>query len=748
MSTFAVKFEVDLIKTIMKMKISGKLFFLLTATLVLAASPTLTACSDNDDGDSNAEETEQSTMPADANDDATVLGSLLATWVDDFTSQDVTPGILNLTFEATVGTITDESRPADRTIVVGTVEAADEYACQTLRLLGIGSAPNGFTWHNAAIGDISYEHGAANSNELGVIYVNVKQLPLLKQIILAKEHSVNANKNAFYQKGDIVRYSKDEKFYICVNDHSYGEEAIWLSFDCADDIANLSTGTCGWMGAGDDIVYNKEQARPDYLRMWLQEFLISNDGYESVITHMKNQPAKAINQIVPSTKDLRNKLIGSLIYDSDDVLLELNQVVGDENELRVEKQDVNYDVIKSSGSTETRRYNPVGLLLSGSMRWSMHLTTWDYWQPYIVLIPESDHEASTLNELLQNLPSMNEDASHFKWATLRSGIKYDDKNYSMTNVALHWTHTAYQSGNKKLKMLVNFTKNERTIEGGQPDYNNVNDLDWTLRNITSRYLSVKDKGENYKYFTDIYRNSNASPNIPKDDETVKVGYLIGTDGKFYVNKAAAENAGIDPIAMVVYKGQAYSVEKGQPYNCLAIALDDIKEKIGLNNFKDKYSWGDFNSCSVACTETNLQKDDIYLRERLLDVCNGMAMTERLARAKCNNNHQHEAAYAVYMSKDPIENEKFSSWFIPSVGQVSKAMEGQGYTSFEEGNIFRDVKWMWEAAGCEESALNGFYFTTTEYSTNYVFTFTSSVLNEQPKIMMEQKIRPFLAFTAN
>ena len=133
MSTFAAKFEVDLIKTIMKMKISGKLFFLLTATLVLAASLTLTACSDSDDGDSNAEETEQSTMPADANDDATVLGSLLATWVDDFTSQDVTPGILNQTFEATVGTITDESRPADRTIVVGTVEAAVEYACQTLR---------------------------------------------------------------------------------------------------------------------------------------------------------------------------------------------------------------------------------------------------------------------------------------------------------------------------------------------------------------------------------------------------------------------------------------------------------------------------------------------------------------------------------------------------------------------------------------------------------------------------------------
>lgn len=106
---------------------------MLTATLVLAASLTLTACSDSDDGDSNAEETEQSTMPADANDDATVLGSLLATWVDDFTSQDVTPGILNQTFEATVGTITDESRPADRTIVVGTVEAADEYACQTLR---------------------------------------------------------------------------------------------------------------------------------------------------------------------------------------------------------------------------------------------------------------------------------------------------------------------------------------------------------------------------------------------------------------------------------------------------------------------------------------------------------------------------------------------------------------------------------------------------------------------------------------
>lgn len=86
------EFEVDLIKNYYENENFWKTFFLLTAALVLAASLTLTACSDSDDGDSNAEESEQSTMPADANDDATVLGLLLATWVDDFTSQDVTPG--------------------------------------------------------------------------------------------------------------------------------------------------------------------------------------------------------------------------------------------------------------------------------------------------------------------------------------------------------------------------------------------------------------------------------------------------------------------------------------------------------------------------------------------------------------------------------------------------------------------------------------------------------------------------------
>lgn len=720
------------------MTFSKKLFSLLTATLVLAASLSVTACSDdNNDDSSNAGETEQSTMPADANDDATVLGSLLATWVDDFTSQDVTPNILNQTFEATVGEIADESKPTERTIVVGTVEAADEYACQALRLLGIDSEPNGFSWRNAAIGNISYEHSAANSNELGAIYVSVKQLPDLKKISLVKERSVNAPTLAFYQKGDIVRYSKDDKYYICVNDHSYGDDAIWLSFDCGDDIDDLSTGTCGWMGAGDDKVYNKEQARPDHLRMWIQEFLLNNQGYESVISHMKGLPETAVNQIVPSTQELRGKLIQSLIYRSDEVLLELNEKVNKELNLRVEEQDVDYSVIKTSGNTETRCYNPFGLLLSGSMRWSMHLTTWDYWQPYIVLVPENNNEASNLNNLLSELPSMNEDPSHFKWALLKKGIKYNGQDYRMTNVALHWTHTAYQSGEKKLKMLVDFTKDKRNTESALMDENEYDDNDWTLRNITSHYLSLKDKGEKYKHFTDVFRSKGVSPNIPKNNVLVKVGYLLGANGKFYVNKEAAENAGTDPIAMVVYMGKRFTVEAEMPYNCLAIAVHDLPEMC---------IWGNLSSSYTNCTGMDLNEENPYFVERILDLCNGLAMTKLLATAECNQEHQHEAAKYVYRLKKPIEDEKFSSWFIPSVGQLSLAMIGQGFTNYADYS-YRGGKWLWEDAGCAENALSGFYLTTTETHTYGVFTFTERMLTGQPKTT-QLKIRPFIAFTAD
>ena len=501
------------------------LHILLMAVVVGSLSLSVTSCSDDDDDKNGGGDAgkEQSVMPADANDDATVLGSLLQSWVEDFTADDVTPAILNQTFVPTVGEVIDESNATVRSLVVGTQAAADDYAKGTLSLLGISSQqPAGFSWKNAAIGSISYSHGSGN--ELGVITVSVKQLPGLTKIRLVKDYEGNAPKTAYYQKGDIVKYTgsgvNKDHYFICLNDHSGGNEAIWISFDLGTQAENLSYGTCGWMSVGDDVVYNKEQASSDNLRIWLQEFLLNDQGYQNVMENIQFLPLSAKNQILPSSEALRKKLIDSLTYTQNNLMLELNR---DGNDLKSQyptalmSNGVKYEVLKQSGNTEHRCYYPWRLLLTGSMRWSMGFT-YDYWVPYVILVKKAD--SPNVEHSLSTVTSQYYDTSHFTWDKLASDVRYNGETYNVYRVALHWTHEVFELTNgkqtKKYKMLIDFTKHKYDELDKEIDPSKASDLDWTLHNITSHELKVKDNGERYKYFEDVYRAKDGVKVITND----------------------------------------------------------------------------------------------------------------------------------------------------------------------------------------------------------------------------------------
>ena len=499
-------------------------WYMVHCTLILALGLSFASCSDDDDknGGDDAEK-EQTVMPADANDDATVLGSLLQSWVEDFTADDVTPTILGKTFVPTVGEVVDESNATVRTLVVGTQAAADEYAKGTLSMLGISSQqPAGFSCKNAAIGSISYSHGSGN--ELGVITVSVKQLPSLTKLRLVKDYEGNAQKTAYYQKGDIVKYTgsgvNKDHYFICLNDHTGGNEAIWLSFDIGTQTNDQPVGTCGWMGVGDDYVYKKEQANSDNLRIWLQEFLLNDQGYRTVMERIQSLPLSARNQILPSSEALRKKLIDSLIYTQKNLLLELNR---DGNDLKSQyptaamSNGVNYEVLKQSGSTEHRCYFPWRLLLTGSMRWSMGFT-YDYWVPYVILVKMS--ESPYVEQKLGSVQSQYYDTGHFTWDKLASDVQYNGESYNIYRVALHWTHDAFQlttgANTKKYKMLVDFTTHKYDELNKVIDPTKASDLDWTLHNITSHELKVKDNGEPYKYFETVFRGKDGVSPISND----------------------------------------------------------------------------------------------------------------------------------------------------------------------------------------------------------------------------------------
>ena len=130
--------------------------WMLTAALVCGLGLSFTACSDDDDDNNGAvDEREQQVINGLPTNDEVQLGALLQAWVSDFTATDVVPGILSKTFVADVGEA-DKANATVRTIVVGTQEAADQYAVNALGTLGINpQQPVGFTWTNPNIGTVS-----------------------------------------------------------------------------------------------------------------------------------------------------------------------------------------------------------------------------------------------------------------------------------------------------------------------------------------------------------------------------------------------------------------------------------------------------------------------------------------------------------------------------------------------------------------------------------------------------------------
>ena len=514
-------------------------WYIVHCTLILALGFGVAACSDDDDDDNDDVKSGQTVMPADANDDATVLRQLLQQWTD-VEAETLDGNILSKTFEPVVGEPVSDDKPFVRAMVAGTVEEADKVAASMLAALGIDpQKPDGFTWKNQAIGTVSYSHG--NGNELGVITVSVKQMPHLEKILLMKDADANwGSYDPYYSKGDIVRHKKSGRYYICVSDHKGGNSANWISFDCGGQASTLKTNTCSWSGVGDDVYYEyNDQATADNVAVWLEDFVLKDKGYEEVRSHIQTLLPSAANQIVPSTPELRNAFLDGIDASLCKPLLEGNGLVGFEPKPRslsgiivdsytADPDDDDYydddyldeeynysdtttvaavapfEIIKSTKNSQTQKTYPMSMLLAGPMRWSMGLT-FDYWVPYLVICETS--YVGDFEDMIWSLESQTIlSPSHFKWKKYTENyVSSGDSHYYIYLVALHWTHDPYERDGKNYYQVFDFTKDKRKLKGENVGYLEEADYDWSQHNITSHQLVVKDKGVANSDFDTVYR---------------------------------------------------------------------------------------------------------------------------------------------------------------------------------------------------------------------------------------------------
>lgn len=494
--------------------------WMLMAAVVCGLSLSVTSCKDDDDADDAASEEVggATTMGSGLTADEALLSVLLTRWCE-FSSADATSGITEETFEPTVGEVVDPSQQTVRTLVVGTQEAADRYAVTAFSAFGINpQQPQGFSW-SGTLGSVSYQRGSGN--ELGVINVNVRQIPMLTKLRLVAEDESNAPKPTvpYYYKGDIVKYTKSGKlkdhYFICLNDHTVGQPGNWISFDLESQLDDVSTSDCNWMLTGKDYYFDKAQASSPLLLMWLENFILNDDGYDEIIAKLNaaNVGAENKNYVVPINDEERAKFIRSIIRTNDQVVLDAWKPFSQSDQTpQCIKAGWDKTNVKTKSSYDIDSYTPYGLLLCDQMRWEMHFSSYDYWVPNLSLV-RSDNTGRSQSDLLtdraKTFPSQLHDG-YFNFSSFL-GINTDSRvltpqergAYQLFLTAVHWTHDEFKkpNDNKKYYGLVDFTDVR--------DKNRTR-YDWTVRNITSHELIIDDDGKQYKYFEDIYSKARSA----------------------------------------------------------------------------------------------------------------------------------------------------------------------------------------------------------------------------------------------
>ncbi len=501
------------------------------AAMVVGAGM-VASCSDDDD-DNETKQTEQNVDDAEGMSELAddQLRDLVCRWCD--VQKDELEGTAwqQQTFEPTEGVVADASVPAVRSLAVGTLEAADEYAAGCLATLGIDADhPDGFTFTDAKVGAVAYRH-SSDGNTLAVIDVDVKQMPGLQQIRLVKDWPVNAGGDPYYTAGDVVKYKN--RLYICVSEHKKNEKAVFVTLN---DYADHSIGYFSWRGVGKDTVYNDDMASPETLALWLKNVVCNEETLEFTRDKLESQNYSndEINQVVPATEPQRLFLLSELadIYHLIIEATKPQEMGGPFASGAYIAQSFTWMTLKDNADDEfevgfdvnaERNIRhlvvaPAGHLLTKKPRWRMNFGKWDQWQPYIYLVRESGY--ADMKQALDMTPCESTlSPGHFQWRdigtfTLKKAVEsipestkgtFKAGTYHVLMVAMYWQHEIVFSLKVNNRILWNFTKDW----GEHPRGGEMFKADmryWYRRAITSSEMTFTDKGTMNSKLVSVFVN--------------------------------------------------------------------------------------------------------------------------------------------------------------------------------------------------------------------------------------------------
>lgn len=446
-----------------------------------------------------------------------ILRDLICQWCD-VQKDELTGNWKSGSYEATVGTVLDESQPTVRSIQVDSLEKADDYAIRVFSTLGIDCMnPNGFSYSNSAVGSVSFNH-STEPNTLAVIDVDIRLIPGLQQIRLVGTMPENASGTPYYSCGDLIKYKG--RFYVCTSEHKYKEKARFINF--TNDI-DRSTGKFNWAFVGQDTVYNDDMASFETIAGWIENILLCDQMYYEVVGRMgDNGGADFLGQVVPERDTLR-LLLAAELFKLDSHCFDIHTVNSP-----ISRYEYHYT--EKKGSKDLYVFAPNGLLLANKLRWSEGFT-WDQWVPYVHCVWNKEF-GNFYGKMTDDESQSTLSPSHFKWQCIqvKSQKKYNIENsefkqkdkYWICLSAIHWRHESllmghYAEGEMDMRTsangLLNFTKNYVNHPKAimRRDASKVPDS-WVNRNITSLEVTFTDNGKVKSDYQSVYIKTQ-NPNV-------------------------------------------------------------------------------------------------------------------------------------------------------------------------------------------------------------------------------------------
>ena len=501
------------------MKIMKKIMnFALIAATVCCLSLAVTSCKDDDKNNGNGSEN----TPEAVDDQTSLEEYQLQSVIANFAGIDAADVVLTKSYEPEIGVVDDASKPNVRSIAVGTIGKADTTAVLLLSALGIDAAsPAGFSYSSDLVGSANYQHGGGDANTLATINLALKQMPGLVQLRLTKTAGENANTLPRYKVGDIVKYKNH--YWVCVYEApGYKGNAYFMTFDHTGDLH--ATSTFMWTPSWSDKYwqYSTPMADATMLSLWLINCVLNDNGWEKVksnyryaVNHKEGFQLKEeyLEQMVPTSIDQRKDFIYKIYKANTDTDKKFVTYMVSKSQTNLDYANDDDDVWEDYDNGKGHLKAPTELLCN-TTRYSENMRSNNqFWVPYLFLCPTT--QAKAFDDYLNAIPSQN--TKKFTHEMLHPTLQFNSQQLqeklgtnqvAIMTAARYWEHE-YFDGNNWL--LFDFTKDWRNFPNTEFTASDV----WISRCVTSKSMSIVDKGVTASGFTDVY--------VAREDDLDNVG---------------------------------------------------------------------------------------------------------------------------------------------------------------------------------------------------------------------------------